>query len=126
MNSGQAVRIDKWLWAVRIFRTRTLAADACKEGMVTIGGQAVKPSRALKPEDLVVAKTEALTRTVRVLRLLDKRVGAAQVPEYLEDRTPASEYERKPETVGHPVFVRPKGSGRPTKKDRRALNPFLS
>ena len=73
MNSGQEVRIDKWLWAVRIFKTRTLAADACKESKVTIGGQTVKPSRAVKPEDLIIAKTEAVTRTVRVLKLLDKR-----------------------------------------------------
>ena len=126
MNSGQEVRIDKWLWAVRIFKTRTLAADACKESKVTIGGQTVKPSRAVKPEDLIIAKTEAVTRTVRVLKLLDKRVGADKVAEYMEDRTPASEYERKPDTLAQPVFFRPKGSGRPTKKDRRALNPFLS
>lgn len=126
MDAEPDVRIDKWLWAVRIFKTRTLAAEACREGKVTVGGQTVKASRAVKVDDLVVAKTETVTRTGRVLKVLERRVGADKVGEYLEDHTPASEYERQREPIAQPLFVRPKGSGRPTKKERRALNPFLS
>ena len=126
MQAAPEVRIDKWLWAVRIFKTRTLAADACREGKVTVGGQLVKASRTVRIQDVIIARTEAATRTMRVLQVLERRVGADKVGEYLEDRTPASEYERKKETFLPPLFSRPKGSGRPTKKERRDLNPFLS
>jgi ribosome-associated heat shock protein Hsp15 len=119
MSSG--VRVDKWLWAVRIFKTRTGAAEACRNGRVTIAGQPLKPSREVKINDLIVAQTGDITRTVKVLGLLERRVGAAMVAEFAEDLTPASEYEKKREPVLQPLFFRPKGAGRPTKKDRRAM-----
>ncbi|HEX3799518.1 MAG TPA: RNA-binding S4 domain-containing protein [Verrucomicrobiae bacterium] len=119
MTSG--VRIDKWLWAVRIYKTRTLAADACRNGRVTINGQPLKPSREVRINELVVAQTGDLTRTTKVLGLLERRVGASAVKQFAEDLTPASEYEKKREPVLQPLFFRPKGAGRPTKKDRRDL-----
>ncbi len=116
-----SVRIDKWLWAVRLYKTRTVAAEACRNGRVTIAGHPVKPSREVKINDLILAQTGDITRTTKVLGLLERRVGAAAVKEYAEDLTPASEYQKAREPVLQPLFFRPKGAGRPTKKDRRAM-----
>lgn len=119
-----AVRIDKWLWAVRIYKTRSLATTACREGRVTIGGQAVKPAREVRMNDLILAKNGDITRTVKVLGLLERRLGAQAVKEFAEDLTPASEYEKPKEAALQPLFHRPKGMGRPTKKDRRQMGKF--
>jgi ribosome-associated heat shock protein Hsp15 len=117
------VRIDKWLWAVRIFKTRSLAADACRRGQVKIGGQPVKASRDVRIGDVLTEERDEITRTFKVLQLLDHRVGAALAKEFVEDLTPPSEYEKRREKVfSPPIFVRPKGTGRPTKKDRRDLD----
>jgi ribosome-associated heat shock protein Hsp15 len=124
MNPPTSVRIDKWLWAVRIYKTRSLATAACREGRVTIGGQAVKPSRDIKIDDLILAKTGAITRTIKVLDLLEQRVGAQVSKGYAEDLTPASEYEKAKEPALRPLFDRPKGMGRPTKKERRQMGKF--
>ena len=118
------VRIDKWLWAVRIFKTRSLAAEACRAGHVSIAGQPVKPSRSVRPCDVIVARTGEITRTVKVRELIDRRVGAKIVNQYLEDQTPASEYQKPREKNFLPVPLRGKGEGRPTKKDRRAIDLF--
>jgi ribosome-associated heat shock protein Hsp15 len=114
------VRIDKWLYAVRLYKTRTLAAEACRGGHVKIGGEPVKAARTLKTSEVIVARTGDLTRTVKVLGMVDRRVGAKLVPTYMEDLTPAAEYLRQMQAraeaaPGH----RPKGTGRPTKKERR-------
>lgn len=122
MNPPGSVRIDKWLWAVRVYKTRSLATAACREGRVTIGGQPAKPSRDVKINDLIHAKNGDITRTLKVLALLEQRVGAPAVKQFAEDLTPASEYEKKREPVLEPLFFRPKGTGRPTKKDRRAMD----
>jgi ribosome-associated heat shock protein Hsp15 len=121
MQEPLSVRIDKWLWAVRIFKTRTLASAACRSGHVTISGQAVKPSREVKPGDLIQARTGEIIRTVRALRLLDHRVGAQAAKEFVQDLTPASEYQKPREPRFQPLFMRAKGAGRPTKKDRRDM-----
>jgi len=121
MNTPASVRLDKWLWAVRVFKTRTLAATACREGHVTIGGQPAKASREVRIHDLIQAKTGDITRTLKVLGLLEQRVGAHAVREFIEDLTPPSEYEKRNDPALQPVFYRPKGAGRPTKKDRRTL-----
>ncbi|MBK9139819.1 MAG: RNA-binding S4 domain-containing protein [Verrucomicrobia bacterium] len=115
------VRVDKWLWSVRLFKTRSLAIEACQAGHVKIGGQRVKPSRAVHPGEIVTAQVGEIVRIVRVIALLDRRVGAAQVPQYLEDLTPPAPPPalRAPELA--PLFHRPKGAGRPTKRDRRLL-----
>ncbi|MDB6065610.1 MAG: RNA-binding protein [Pedosphaera sp.] len=121
MSAPQNVRVDKWLWAVRIFKTRSLATAACRDGHVTIAGQPVKASREVKIDDLILAKNGDITRTLKVRGLLEKRVGAPAVKEFAEDLTPASEYEKRRDPVLQPLFFRAKGTGRPTKKERRAM-----
>jgi ribosome-associated heat shock protein Hsp15 len=115
------VRIDKWLWAVRVFKTRSLAADSCRHGHVKISGQAVKPSRQVRLNEVIVVAKDQMTRTFKVLQLIELRVGAAAAKECAEDQTPASEWEKPREPWFQP-FARPKGSGRPTKKERRQLD----
>jgi ribosome-associated heat shock protein Hsp15 len=118
------VRMDKWLWAARIYKTRSAAATACRDGRVRIGGQPVKPSRTVKINDLIFAKNGDINRTIKVLGLLERRIGAQAVKEFAEDLTPASEYEKPREPALQPLFRRPKGTGRPTKKDRRQMGKF--
>lgn len=119
------VRMDKWLWAVRLYKTRSLAAQACHNGRIRIDGSPVKASRSVRIGDVIMASMPGLTRTVRVLRTLDRRVSAALVPEQLEDLTPKEEYERFREAARLPGFIpRPAGAGRPTKRDRRQLDVF--
>lgn len=120
MNAPAKVRIDKWLWAVRVYKTRSMAAAACRAGRVIIAGHAVKASREARINDIVQAKTGDITRTLKVLGLLEQRVGAAVAGKFMEDLTPSSELERRKETL-RPLFPRAKGAGRPTKKDRRAM-----
>jgi ribosome-associated heat shock protein Hsp15 len=118
------VRIDKWLWAVRVYKTRSLATDACRNGKVSINGLPVKASREVKTEDEISIRQQQMTKTVKVIALLEKRVSAKLVPQFMEDLTPASEYE-KVETIKAVSFIyRPKGQGRPTKKDRRDIEKF--
>jgi len=124
MEADIKVRIDKWLWAVRIFKTRSLATDACRNGKISINGQLVKASREVKPEDEISIRQQQMTKTVKVTALLEKRVSAKLVAQFMEDLTPASEYE-KVETIRAVSFIyRPKGQGRPTKKDRRDIEKF--
>ncbi len=111
-------RLDKWLWAVRLYKTRSLAAQACREGRVLIAGQRVKPARAVHVGEVFTAKTGDLLRTVKVLGAPRSRVSAKLVPEFFEDLTPASEYEKQRERLPA-AFTWDQGSGRPTKKDRR-------
>jgi ribosome-associated heat shock protein Hsp15 len=118
------VRIDKWLWAVRVFKTRSLATDACRNGRVTINGQPVKPSREARVAETIVVQKDEMTRTFKVLGLLEQRVGAKVAKEFVEDLTPPSEFQKKREPNFLPPVYRPKGAGRPTKKDRRALDSF--
>ncbi len=118
------VRMDKFLWAIRLYKTRSLAADACKNGRVTIAGTPAKASREVHLGEIIIAKTGEITRTVKVLAPLHTRVGAALVSTHVEDLTPASEYEKPKLPNFKPIFVRPKGAGRPTKKDRREMNRF--
>jgi ribosome-associated heat shock protein Hsp15 len=125
MDAPQKVRIDKWLWSVRLYKTRSLATEACRGGHVSIAGQPVKPSREVKINEIITAKTGDITHTVKVLALLDKRVGAQVAKSFAEDLTPASEYQKQREKVLEPMFFRPKGTGRPTKKDRRALEKLF-
>lgn len=115
------VRIDKWLWAVRLYKSRSLASAACSAGRVRIGGQTLKPSRSVRPGEVITAVTGDITRTVRVVGLLERRVGAKLVADYMEDLTPAAEYSKPREPDFRPLLLRPKGAGRPTKKDRRRI-----
>lgn len=117
-----SVRIDKWLWAVRVYKTRSLAADACKAGHVKIAGQSVKPAREVRPGDIVAAFNGHLTRTVKVIAVLEDRVGAKFASDFVEDLTPESERTRKAE----PDFTRVSlvGKSKPSKKERRQLDRF--
>ncbi len=116
------VRIDKWLWAVRLYKTRSLAAAACSSGNVTIEGTRAKASRGLTGGEVILIRGNGLTRTFRVKALTDRRMGAARTPDYMEDLTPVSEYERRDEEVAANPYRRAKGEGRPTKRDRRILD----
>jgi ribosome-associated heat shock protein Hsp15 len=117
--SVSAVRLDKWLWAVRAFKTRSLAAEACRRGRVTVDGQPAKPSREVRINNVIVIAGE-MPRLLKVLQPLNTRVGAQKVPEYAEDQTPAPPAQR-PTPGPRPPGARPKGSGRPTKRDRRQI-----
>ena len=120
-----SVRIDKWLWAVRLYKTRSQAAAACAGGHVHIGGQAVKPARSIRIGDVVCTVAGGIKRTVKVLAPLEHRVGAKLVSQFLEDLTPAAEYEKQREWNFAPPPFRPKGAGRPTKKERRTMTSFF-
>lgn len=121
------VRIDKWLWAVRIFKTRSLSTDQCKMGRVTIGydNQVIaKPSRLIKVGDIVNVRKPPVTYTFRVKALAENRMGAKLVPEYLENLTPQSQMDLL-DVVRISGFVdRRKGLGRPTKREGRELARF--
>ena len=117
-------RIDKWLWAARIFKTHSLAADACKSGRVTLNGAQVKPSRTVKEGDEVGVKKSPVTYTFRVKQAIEKRVGAKLLPDILEDITTPEQYEILEMQRISGFVGRAKGTGRPTKKDRRALDDF--
>jgi ribosome-associated heat shock protein Hsp15 len=119
------VRLDKWLWAVRVFKTRSLASEACCLGHVTIAGQAAKPSREVRVNEIVIVRKDELTRQFKVLQLLEHRVGAPKAREYVEDQTSPAEFEKKREPNFRPFVFRPKGSGRPTKRDRRNIEKLL-
>ena len=117
-------RIDKWLWAARIFKTRSLAADACKSGRVTLNGAQVKPSRTVKEGDEVGVKKSPVTYTFRVKQAIENRVGAKLLPDILEDITTPEQHEILEMQRISGFVGRAKGTGRPTKKDRRALDDF--
>ncbi|MBD5303311.1 MAG: RNA-binding S4 domain-containing protein [Bacteroides sp.] len=117
-------RVDKWLWAMRVFKTRTIATDACKKGRVTIGGNPVKPSRAIKEGDVIDVKKPPITYSFRVKRVTGNRLGAKLVPEYLENITPQSQYDLLEMTRISGFVDRRKGLGRPTKRDSRELSRF--
>ena len=117
-------RIDKWLWAARIFKTRSLAADACKSGRITLNGAQVKPSRTVKEGDEVGVKKSPVAYTFRVKQAIEKRVGAKLLPDILEDITTPEQYEILEMQRISGFVGRAKGTGRPTKKDRRALDDF--
>lgn len=119
---SDATRIDKWLWAIRIYKTRTLATDACKAGKIKINGQAVKPSRELKLLEVITISQSPLTKTVRVKTLIHNRVSAKLVPENAEDLTPAAEYDKLRLIQEVNGERRDRGIGRPTKKQRRLID----
>ena len=124
MTMDKDVRVDKWLWATRIFKTRTIATEACKKGRVSISGINVKPSRPLKVGEIVDVRKPPVTYSFRVKALAENRMGAKLVPEYLENVTPASQMELL-EMVKISGFInRQKGLGRPTKKEGRELSRF--
>jgi ribosome-associated heat shock protein Hsp15 len=120
-----AARLDKWLWAVRVFKTRSLAADACRAGSVEIAQQTAKPARPVRPGEQVVVRIGVITRTLQVVSVPRSRVGPKLVPEFCTELTPPEEFARAREQRVQHVLAREKGSGRPTKRDRRLLDRLL-
>lgn len=118
----EQVRIDKYLWAIRAYKTRTDATDACKGGKVRLNGGDVKPSKEVKVGDEIVVRRGAVTYTYKVLQLVDKRQGAARVPDYAENLTPQEELDKLKAPVETFFLKRDRGTGRPTKKDRRQMD----
>lgn len=117
-------RIDKWLWCMRVFKTRTIATEACKKGRVTINNIVVKPSRPIKIGEIVDVKKPPITYTFKVLAIPNGRLGAKLVPEYLENLTPQSQYDLLEMSRISGFVDRSKGMGRPTKREGRELARF--
>ncbi|EKY01284.1 RNA-binding S4 domain-containing protein [Porphyromonas catoniae] len=120
----EEARVDKWLWAVRIFKTRSIATDACKKGRVAVGGTVVKPSRMIHVGDIVSVRKPPIEYSFRVIQLLGSRVGAKRVEEFMQNVTPREQYELLELQRVSGFVDRAKGLGRPTKKDRRDLDQF--
>lgn len=119
---GKTVRVDKWLWSVRIYKTRSKATEACRSGKVSVNGQEAKPSREVKEGDEVSVSIGPMTRTIRVMQPIRNRVSARLAEEAAEDITPAEEYEKLKMQRELNAEYRPKGLGRPTKKHRRLID----
>ena len=119
-------RIDKWLWAARIFKTRSMAAAACKKGQVSMKGAQLKPSRTVKPGDVIEVRKPPVTYSFKVKQTIEKRVGAKLIPEILENVTPPEQYELLEMSRLSGFVGRARGTGRPPKKDRRSLEEFTT
>ena len=124
-QGGAVARIDKWLWAARIFKTRSIAVDAIKNGRVTIDGVNVKPSRNIKAGEVVSVKKPPITYSFRVLKTIEQRVGAKLIPEIYENVTDPKQYELLEMSRISGFVDRARGTGRPTKKERRAIDAFV-
>lgn len=121
MSDDQDIRIDKWLWAVRVFKTRSSATEACRRGKVRINDQPVKSSRSVKVGEVITVRKTPVVYSYKVKKLLAKRLSARLIVDYVEDVTPESELKKR--SVQDDFFVhREKGSGRPTKKERRTID----
>jgi len=121
----KGVRIDKWLWAVRIYKTRSQATEACKKGHVSVDNMPVKASREVHVGEVVMVRKAPIVRHFKVLALTGKRMGAKLVPDFIKDVTPAEELELLEIQKNMRWSAREKGTGRPTKKDRRDLDEFF-
>ena len=122
--SDQA-RIDKWLWAVRIYKTRSIAAESCKKGHISIGERTVKPSHTVRVGDVVNVKKSPVTYSFKVLKAAENRVGAKLVPELMENVTPQEQYEILEMSKISGFVDRMRGTGRPTKKERREIDALM-
>ena len=122
MAEKHNTRIDKWLWAVRIFKTRALASEACTGGKVKIDGTAVKASRNIKKNDIVQVRKGIIKYVYKVRKIAEKRMGAKLISEFLEDTTPEEELAKLKSAKKQPIQTREKGQGRPTKRERRKID----
>jgi len=122
---AEGTRIDKYLFAVRLYKTRSLASEECRKGKVTIGGMNVKPSRELNVGEIIQLRRPPITRSYKIVALTENRMAAKLVPEFLVETTPASELEILEVQKKMSVYNRERGTGRPTKKERRDLDDFF-
>lgn len=121
---ADATRIDKWLWTVRVYKTRSIATEECKKGRISIGGMEVKPSRELKIGDIVEVRKSPVTYRYKVLQFPANRLGAKLVPEYMQDMTPPENLQVLEMQKYMGWSERDRGAGRPTKKERREIDRF--
>lgn len=126
MMETNSARLDKWLWAARIFKTRSIAAAACKKGQVSVGGAQMKPSRMVKVGDIIDVRKPPITYSFRILQAIERRVGAKLIPEILENVTSPDQYELLEMNKISGFIGRARGTGRPTKKERRALDDYTT
>ena len=119
-------RIDKWMWATRIFKTRTISTDACKKGRISINGALAKAARTVKPGDIIQVRKSPVTYSFKVLQPIEKRVGAKLVAEMMENVTTPEQYELLEMSRISGFVDRARGTGRPTKKDRRSMEEFIT
>ena len=122
---AEGVRIDKWLWAVRIFKTRSQATEACKKGHVIVNDLPVKASRMIQAGEVIKVRKSPITKNLKVLALAEKRMGAKLIVDFVEDVTPMEEMELLEMQKHMRWSSRDRGTGRPTKKDRRELDDFF-
>ena len=122
---SEGIRVDKYLFAVRLYKTRSQASEECRKGKVTMGGMNVKPSREIKVGEIIQLRRPPITRTYKILALTENRMAAKLVPEFMVETTPASELEILEVQKNMSVYNRERGTGRPTKKDRRDLDDFF-
>ena len=122
MAEKHTTRIDKWLWAVRIFKTRAIATESCSGGKVKIDGTAVKASRKIHAGDVIQVRKGMVKHLYCVLKIAEKRMGAKLVPDFLEDMTPEEELAILKSAKKQPIQTREKGQGRPTKRERRKID----
>lgn len=120
-----SVRIDKYLWAIRVYKTRSEATEACNGNKIKIAGVNAKPSKAVKIGDVIEVRKGSVLFTYKVLALSENRMGAALVPEYAENLTPESELAKMHAPRETILYQRDRGTGRPTKKDRRILDDLI-
>ena len=123
---NKEARIDIWLWAARIFKTRTIAAAACKKGQVSIQGAVLKPSRMVKVGDVIDVRKPPITYSFKILKAIERRIGAKLIPEVLENVTSPDQFELLEMSKISGFVNRAKGTGRPTKKERRNLEEFTN
>ncbi len=119
---SDSARLDKWLWGVRIFKTRALATEACRAGAVVMGDHPAKPARAVRGGETVVVQQGLVTRTLRVVAAPPGRIGAKRVAEFCEELTPPAEWAKARELRVQQTLSRAPGAGRPTKRDRRSID----
>jgi ribosome-associated heat shock protein Hsp15 len=124
MESSKELRIDKFLWAVRIYKTRTIASEACSKGQVIINGIPVKPSRIIKQGETIIVRKPPYVNTYLVHKLLETRLSAQKIQEYIEEITPSEELMKREIIRMQKNAIRDKGAGRPTKKERREIDKF--
>lgn len=125
MAAAEKLRIDKYLWAIRAFKTRSLATEACKAGRIKINGQSVKPSHIVKEGETYTVQKGAERRIIRVTGLLERRVDAKTAVSFYEDLTPPEETQRFKSMFHSPILQRDRGAGRPTKRDRREIDGLM-
>ena len=122
MADQKSIRIDKFLWSVRLFKTRSIASEECRKGRILINNIQVKPSRIVLKDEVIVVKKPPVVYSFRVLEPIENRVSAKLVDSFIEDRTPEEEKEKLNIRLASGIVFRDKGSGRPTKKERRDID----